>query len=66
MEGKKCRLNIWHRAQKMNLQEISLWGNLGLLGRMVWEAAGVCEGHPLSLCSILNQKHPDLWYLQIK
>lgn len=33
--GKKCRLNMWHRAQKTYLQEISLWGNLDLSGKTV-------------------------------
>lgn len=48
--GKKCRLNICLRAQKTYLQEISLWSNLGLSGKTVWEAAGVCEGQSLTLC----------------
>lgn len=36
---KNCRLNNWNRAQKTYLQEISLWSNLGLSGKILWEAA---------------------------
>lgn len=59
MEKEKCRLNIWHRAQKMYLQEISFWGNLGLSGKMVGGSWSVCRAVTDPVLDLVQHLEPE-------